>query len=76
MAKKVKRVGRPKLTGPDAPATVAAVGKVRRYKRISIVPSVDLLARIERWRKAQDGKPAETRATLLLVELGLKADGF
>ena len=70
-----KRVGRPAVTGPSAPV-VKGRGEARRYKRISIVPSVALLERIAKWRAAQDDDPGETRATMMLVERGLAADKF
>jgi metal-responsive CopG/Arc/MetJ family transcriptional regulator len=62
---KSKGPGRPKVTGPDAPA-----------QQLGIRFSKGLLARLDKWRKAQADQPPRSEAVRLLVETALEKAGY
>lgn len=64
MAKK-RKAGRPKATGPDAPA-----------QQLGIRFSKGLLARLDKYRKAQEGQPERSEAVRRLTDSGLTAAGY
>lgn len=65
MGKAKRKPGRPRLTGADAPAQIVAA----RFSK-------GLLARLDKWRKAQRGEPTRSDAVRQLAEFALGAAGF
>lgn len=61
-----KRAGRPRLAGNGR-------GK---SPPITMRISPELLARLDKWRKAQTGKPGRSEALRQLADSGLSAAGF
>ncbi len=66
MATKAKRAGRPRLPGKGKGLSPF----------IGVRFGDELLGRIDKWRKAQDGKPKRSEALRRLIESALAAAGF